>query len=357
MTNKLQFRDERKNKWLIVLLLSPIVIILIILGVTYIKNLDFGSNPNTIKDSSEIYQESMPSIVKVLEYSGWELYLPDYEYNENLDKFVPIPGSKNIIGEPDYGLEAIERSVPYGPTSYGSGFIISESGYILTNAHVISNLDVWKENLRTSISLYDFSILENEYSMGNIDIDTYNYYDSLNDYLYEYLEITPNVEYKVVVGVDGLDTNSRIYTPEIIETEGGTYEGVMDWTLLKINAENLGYLRIADSDKVLEGSEIFVIGYPSISEEDYSEKIEFKNDVKPTINKGIVSHIKTEGLYKIFQIDASASSGNSGGPVLNQKGEVIGILTSGINNYDGGIYNYAQRINDILPQVSNYVNI
>jgi S1-C subfamily serine protease len=357
MAKKLYFKDERKNTWLIVLLLSPIVIILLIGAVTYIKNLDFGSNPNAIKDSSEIYQESMPAIVKILEYSGWELYLPDYKYDEILDKFVPIPGSKNIIEEEDYGFGLILKSVEKSPTSYGSGFVISKDGYILTNAHVISNLDVWEENLRVGLTLADYLILEEEYYLGNIDRDTYDYYIYLNDYLYEYLEITPNVDYRVVVGVDGFDTNSKIYTPEIIKTEGGTYEGVMDWTLLKINAENLEYLKIADSDKVLEGSEIFVIGYPSISEDDYSEEIEFKNNVKPTINKGIVSHIKTEGLYKTFQIDASASSGNSGGPVLNQKGEVIGILTSGINNYDGGIYNYAQRINDILPQISSYVNI
>ena len=357
MVNKLHFKDDRKNKWLIIILLSPIAIIIIMGLVMYARDLIFDSNPTASKDSSEIYQESMPTIVKVLEYSGWELHLPDYRYNEALDKFDPISSGKNIVGDSEYGLEGIMKSVEYSPTSYGSGFIISEDGYILTNAHVISNLDVWKENLRIRLTLYDFIILENEYYLGNIDIDTYNYYMYLNDYLYEYLEITPKVDYKVVVGIDGIDTNSKIYVPEIIETEGGTYEDIMDWSLLKINAENLEYLEIADSDKVTEGAEIFVIGYPSISEEDYSEKIEFKNNVKPTITKGIVSHIKNEGLYKTFQIDASASSGNSGGPVLNQKGRVIGMLTSGIDEYSGGVYNYAQRINDILPRISSYIDI
>lgn len=356
MVNKLHFKDERENKWLIVLLLFPLVIILVIGAVAYLKNLDFSSNSAISKSSSEIYQESMPSIVKVLEYSGWQLYLPDYEYDENLDKFVPILNGKNIIGEPDYGLETIKKGVEYGPTAYGSGFIISDDGYILTNAHVISNLDVWEENLKLDLTLADFLILENEYSLGDMDADTYNYYIYLNDYLYEYLEITPRIDYKVVVGVDGINTNSRVYIPEIVETEGGNYEGVMDWSLLKINAKSLEYLKIADSDKVVEGAEIFVIGYPSISEEDYSETLEFKNNIKPTITKGIVSHIKDEGLYKTFQIDASASSGNSGGPVFNQNGEVIGIVTEGVNDYDGGIYNYAQRINDISSKISGYLD-
>jgi len=337
--------------------IALIAIIVIVGLVIYIQKLTFDSNPNALKDSSEIYQESMLSIIKVLEYSGWELYLPDYEFDEELDKFVPISNGINIIEEPDYGLGTIMKSVPYGPTAYGSGFIISENGYILTNAHVISNLDIWKENLKLQLTSYDFLVLENEYYSGNIDIDIYNYYVYLNDYLYEYLEITPRVDYKVVVGIDGIGANSRIYVPEIIETEGGTYEGVMDWSLLKINAENLEYLRMGDSDKVIEGSEIFVIGYPSISEGDYSEKIEFRNNIKPTITKGIITHIKDEGLYKTFQVDASASSGNSGGPVFNQNGGVIGILTAGVNDYDGGIYNYAQRINDLLPRILNSVDI
>ena len=112
--------------------------------------------------------------------------------NEILDKFVPIPGSKNIIEEEDYGFGLILKSVEKSPTSYGSGFVISKDGYILTNAHVISNLDVWEENLRVGLTLADYLILEEEYYLGNIDRDTYDYYIYLNDYLYEYLEITPN---------------------------------------------------------------------------------------------------------------------------------------------------------------------
>jgi hypothetical protein len=41
---------------------------------------------------------------------------------------------------------------------------------------------------------------------------------------------------------------------------------------------------------------------------------------------------------------------------MNKNGEVIGILTAGVNEYDGGIYNYAQGISDILPRISDYFN-
>jgi len=351
MATNLYFKDDMKNKWLLILLLSiPLIIILVVSAIGYIQDLDISPNSiPKIKDSSQIYQESMPSIVKILEYSGWELHLPDYEYDETLDKFLPIPGGMNIIGHEDYGLWAIEPSVQNSPTSYGSGFIIGEDGYILTNAHVISNGDVWEENLKTELTLYDLLILEEEFYLGNIDEETYNYYIYLNNYLYEYIEITSNIRYEVVVGMED------IYVPEIIETEGGTFESLIDWSLIKINAENLKYLKTSDSNNVMEGAEILVVGYPGVSEKDSSETIEFKNDIKPTINSGIVSHIKNEGGHKTFQIDASASSGNSGGPVLNKEGKVIGILTSGIDEYDGGIYNYAQRISDILPKISSYV--
>ena len=353
MANKLKFKDDRNNKWLIILLLIPVAIIFIVWGFSYIQNLDFGTNSNIPKSSSEIYQESRSAIVKVLEYSSWELYLPDYDYNENLDEFVPIPNSRNIIEDEEYGLGHILKSVEYGPTNYGSGFIISEDGYILTNAHVISDEEVWEENLRMELTLYDYLILEDEYYIGNIDEETYNYYIYLNDYLYEYLEITPTINYEVVVD----SNNPKTYTPDLIKTEGGTSEDFEDWSLIKINVNNIEHLSLGNSDEVNEGSEIFVIGYPLVSEYEYSEKMEFKDNINPTINKGIVSHIKYEGYIKTFQIDASASGGNSGGPVMNKKGEVIGILTAGVNEYDGGIYNYAQGISDILPSISSYFYI
>jgi len=306
---------------------------------------------------SDIYEESSPSIVKILEYSGCDLYLPDYKYNEFLDKFVPISGGKNIIGEKGYGFEYLPKSFPYSPRAYGSGFVISENGYILTNAHVIGDIQGWKQNTKAEIAYYDFQVLEEEYYRGNMDIETYNDFLYLNNYLYEYLEISPRIDYKVVVGVDGVGTGSKIYTPRLIDTEGGTYEDVMDWSLIKIEETGLDYLKIGDSDKISEGSEVIVMGYTGISEEDYSKTLVFKNDVKPTITKGLVSHVKDEGLYRTLQIDASASGGNSGGPVMDTNGNVIGILTSGVNEYPGGIYNYAQRINDILPRISNYVTL
>ncbi len=52
----------------------------------------------------------------------------------------------------------------------------------------------------------------------------------------------------------------------------------------------------------MEGAEILVVGYPGVSEKDSSETIEFKNDIKPTINSGIVSHIKNEGGIKHFKL-------------------------------------------------------
>ena len=71
-------------------------------------------------------------------------------------------------------------------------------------------------------------------------------------------------------------------------------------------------------------------------------------DYKAQFQKGIVSSMRDFGQNGIrIQIDAPISPGNSGGPVLNEKGEVIGVSVSGIQGID------AQNLNFAIP--SNYL--
>lgn len=119
-------------------------------------------------------------------------------------------------------------------------------------------------------------------------------------------------------------------------TQGGAsivYEDtVMDLAILKSNTP-LPYLKIGSSDEVSVGDDILAVGTPlSLS-------------LTHTFTKGIVSAVnrtlKVSGksgegyMQNLIQHDASLNPGNSGGPLLNEKGEVVGINTLKISGGEG----------------------
>ena len=147
----------------------------------------------------------------------------------------------------------------------GSGFIILPDGLVITNKHVVADTDA------------SYKILTND--KKNFDVEKI-YRDPLNDL-----------------------------------------------AILKINAAGLKPLKLGDSSKLKLGQLTIAIGTPLG---------EFTN----TVTKGIVSGLGrgitagspfegyVEKLDNVIQTDAPISPGNSGGPLLNSSGEVIGINTA-----------------------------
>ncbi|MEI8133506.1 MAG: trypsin-like peptidase domain-containing protein [bacterium] len=150
----------------------------------------------------------------------------------------------------------------YKVEGLGSGFIISPDGYILTNDHVAGNAS------------------------------------------------------KIIITTTG----GKEYDAKIIATDP-----TADVTLLKIDAkESLPYLVFGNSEDLSIGEWAIAMGNPFGL---------FKYNDKPTVTVGVISNIGVNlGLqpggknYRgMIQTDAAISSGNSGGPLLNANGEVIGI--------------------------------
>ncbi len=153
--------------------------------------------------------------------------------------------------------------------SIGSGFLISEDGYILTNAHVVENAT------KIIITMTDGTKHEAE-----------------------------------IIGVDP----------------------VTDIAVLKIEGSDLPYLEFGDSQHLLIGEWVIAFGNPFGL---------FAYNAKPTVTVGVLSNenlnfIIDGKVYRdMIQTDAAISSGNSGGPLTNASGEVIGMNTF--------IYSTAQR--------------
>jgi serine protease Do len=120
---------------------------------------------------------------------------------------------------------------------------------------------------------------------------------------------------KVVVTL----TNGEKYDAEIIGSDP-----VSDVALLKIKGKNLPFLTFANSDEVIVGEWSIAFGNPFGL---------FDINARPTVTVGVVSNVgvsfsQENRVYKnMIQTDAAISSGNSGGPLLNARGEVIGVNT------------------------------
>ena len=174
--------------------------------------------------------------------------------------------------------QVVGITVKYSAASYfggvqtgtvsGSGFIISEDGYIVTNYHVVQMAD--GTELPITVMLHD--------------------------------------------GTE--------YEASIVGTEDAN-----DLAVLKIDAEGLSPAVFGDSDELQVGEEIYVVGNP-LGELEFS------------MSTGHVSAlnrvISTEGANSIsmFQLDAAVNHGNSGGPVYNSRGEVVGVVTAKYSDYD-----------------------
>lgn len=93
-----------------------------------------------------------------------------------------------------------------------------------------------------------------------------------------------------------------------------------DLAIIKVPAVSLRPLALGDSDAVQAGQRVLLIGSP--------------NGLTRSASAGIVRAIREMDGYKVIQTDAASNPGNSGGPMLNERGEVIGILTFKLKGSD-----------------------
>jgi Do/DeqQ family serine protease len=201
-------------------------------------------------------------------------------------KNVSVRTIYNPMLEWFYGTRGGQQQEQVGT---GSGVIISEDGYIVTNNHVIKDATE--------------------------------------------LEVTLN--------------NNKSYKAKLIGTDSK-----MDIALLKINAdEKLPYSTFADSDQVKVGEWVLAVGNPY--------------NLNSTVTAGIVSakarNLENNGLQSFIQTDAAVNPGNSGGALVNTRGELIGIntmISSPTGSYAG--YSFAVPSNitrKIIEDIMEFGNV
>lgn len=150
----------------------------------------------------------------------------------------------------------------------------------------------------------------------------------------------------VVDGADELTVtlnDNKEYSARIIGTDKTT-----DLALIKISATNLPAMPIGDSDKLKVGEWVLAVGNPF--------------NFNSTVTAGIVSakarSLGANGIESFIQTDAAINSGNSGGALVNTRGELVGInamLYSQTGSYSG--YGFAiptTIMNKVVADLKKY---
>jgi len=176
------------------------------------------------------------------------------------DKILP-----SIVGiEVEYQVNSIFSRNPQTSTASGSGIIISEDGYILTNNHIV--------NTSSNSTYYQVS-------------------DASKVTVYLYNDTTP-------------------YEAKIVGKDAQT-----DLAVIKIDKTGLPAATLGNSDTTKVGEFAMAVGNPL--------------GMQSSITCGVISALNREitdddgTQFKLIQTDAAINSGNSGGALVNSKGEVI----------------------------------
>ncbi len=242
-------------------------------------------------------------------------------------------------------------------TTSGTGFFITEDGYIVTNCHVVDEAD---EHIRNRFILSAFrqvtesniNALENAWSEKFNDAQRETLYNTFAK-IYSAIQsiLLENLQKKIYIlyGSDtaGNQPSIRSAIAELI-TKGQSMPG-KDVAILKIKSkEPTPALRLAKNILPRIGDRVFVFGYPDpVTRNEY---LAVESTLEPSLTTGIVSGIRTTiNGWNVVQMDADINHGNSGGPVCNENGEVIGISTFGSIEYRTGVL--ASGMNFSIPVV------
>lgn len=275
--------------------------------------------PVTGFQQSDLAQMIKPGVVRIINHATGQVLLPAFEINTNRT------GLNFPTDEP---IQAKKLDLYLS----GSGFVVNPNGYILTNAHVDTEESIKDSYLEEVIN----TLLQTK--LGSLDDQTLlnffqtpetfaTFYQNAFDALKKQTQFNLASRLTVLNPSDSQEYLTSLlnngFKAEIISTNNNFNDDEKDIALIKIQAGKLPALALGDSNKTAVGDKIFVFGFPSTAE------INGRSPLEATLTQGLVSALKFSQSkeFKIFQTDAKISQGSSGGPLFDQDGRVIGIIT------------------------------
>ncbi len=321
------------------------------------------------------YGVNRPGVVMVRTVFSADVYVNKMQldarhFNQLVDS-IQKADSSGIIYTAEQKLDIVLREINNHPskffkasldyikepeeiTSSGTGFLITQDGYVATNCHLIdrdnafirrqfilsafqqitdANISALENAWATRFSEQQRSILENTYASVYARLFSMALYDLKKDIYIEYS-----------VDGDNGSTGSIKKSAHVI-IKGQPMPG-KDIAILKMDGDSsLPTLKIAQDELPKVGEQLFVYGFPSpVTNNNY---VATESAIEPTLTTGIVSALKKSVAgWPLIQMDANINRGSSGGPVCNEKGEVVGLTTFGSIENSGGL---AAGLNFAIP--------
>ncbi len=186
-------------------------------------------------------------------------------------------------------VSVVAKNLNNSTVSKGSGFFISNDGTVITNQHVIDDCD--------------FIMIINH--------------------------------------------NGNKYKAQIVSSDKRS-----DIAVLKINIENSNYLTFGNLENVYHGQPVFTLGNP----------LNFATDGNAVVSVGRITKLNSASFHtldfpndrfysNLIQINAATYMGNSGGPLINADGQVIGIMTVAANSIANSNIGFAIAIDDVFKKM------
>lgn len=269
-------------------------------GIPSIKEKLIGNQMPTVQTSTQTASGTTTNLVSLSNFSNTAVFAA----NKILPSIVGIEVSYSVASNSIGSFFGYSQPQTSTATATGSGIIISEDGYIVTNNHVVdssSSNSYYELSKATSIKI-------------KLNSDTYG-----DDATYD----------ATVVGQDSQT----------------------DLAVLKIEKKGLTAAEFADSDQAVVGEFVMAVGSPL--------------GLDTTVTQGIISavnrEVESDGTkYTCIQTDAAINSGNSGGALINSDGKVIGINTLKLSGTGVEGIGFAIPINsatDVISQLKDHQKV
>jgi hypothetical protein len=261
------------------------------------------------------------------------------------EKLDPVFIAKNyyngIVKILIYDSIAAKKNPEKAYLGRGSGFIVSENGYIFTNNHVIS--------FCSGYCRYNTYNKEERKEEENIDAYSLSLFSDPNVTKVSYIGSAS----AIVQVYSNTSGSFNLYRAKIVAIDTLNFDGA----ILKITSDIKGNpvnekfhpLPLGNSDLTEQGEDLCLYGFPAQYDGNFDMMLKDMSTLVFGKHSGFDFTYNTQ--YGFIKTDAAINSGNSGGPVFGASNKVVGMATASFNKTDVGLISGINAMYDLVALI------